>query len=148
MFTDSLKWDLFVIYIFISLYFVGSCCILVYCMFLCCPAKTQAEVKKSKRSIQDDINQKKISLPVISLNTDSKNQLSAPQRSRSKSLIVTRPSPHCEDEPVRSGNKLSFLAVIEPLQVTQLEEPPYNRNYVMKTNEDNQISANIIITEH
>ena len=148
MFTDSLKWDLFVIYIFISLYFVGSCCILVYCMFLCCPAKTQAEVKKSKKSIQDDINQKKNSLPVISLNTISMNQLPAIQRSRSKSFDVTRQSPYCEDDTARSGNKLSFLAVIEPLQVTRLEVPSYNRNDVMKTNEDNQISANIIITEH
>ena len=40
LFTDSLKWDLFIIYIIISLVFVISCLILVSYLFFFYPAKS------------------------------------------------------------------------------------------------------------
>ena len=39
-FTGDLKWDLFAFYIVISVIFIGSCCLVVSCLFLCHPAKT------------------------------------------------------------------------------------------------------------
>ena len=37
--TGELKWDLFAFYIVISVMFIGSCCVVVSCLFLCHPAK-------------------------------------------------------------------------------------------------------------
>ena len=39
-FTGDLKWDLFALYIVISVIFIGSCCVVLSCLFLCHPAKT------------------------------------------------------------------------------------------------------------
>ena len=100
MFTDSLKWDLFVIYIFTSVFFVGSCGVLVCCMFLFSPAKAKAGLKKTKRNVQVVVNRKRMSHQIISLNTNSNKELTVNQRPRSVSFNVSRQLPHFEDATV------------------------------------------------
>ena len=52
LFTSSLKWDIFIVYIIISLIFVVSCLIFVSCLFLYYPA--HQEVPKSKVRIHEN----------------------------------------------------------------------------------------------
>ena len=117
MLTDSLKWDLFVIYIFISVAFVGTCCVILCCMFLFYPAKNQTELNKEKNNIQADRTKKKLSAPDISINASIKNELSVPSRYRSNSFNIAFPLPSYKDELVNSAETTTFLAVIEALPV-------------------------------
>ena len=108
MFTDSVKWDLFVIYIFFSIIFVGSCCVLLSCMFLNCPAKNQIKLNKPEISITTN--------PVVHINGNSWNELQIePRCVRTLSLNTTQYYPHSEVELKNKQNKVSFKATIEPL---------------------------------
>ena len=39
--TGVLKWDIFIIYIFICVVFCGSCCLVISWLFLCHPSKSE-----------------------------------------------------------------------------------------------------------
>lgn len=52
LFTDSLKWDIFIVYIIISLVFVISCLILVSYLFVFYPA--QSDLLRTKVTIREN----------------------------------------------------------------------------------------------
>ena len=50
--TGELKWDLFAFYIVISVMFIGSCCVVVSCLFLCHPAKSLTSLNINRNNMR------------------------------------------------------------------------------------------------
>ena len=50
--TGELKWDLFAFYIVISVMFIGSCCVVVSCLFLCHPAKSLTSLNIARNNMR------------------------------------------------------------------------------------------------
>ena len=129
LFTNYLKWDLFVIYMLICVIFLGSCCVWVSCMFLFYPAKNQNEPKKIKEwtNLSEDNKPKGARRnSTSSLHKDAASKIYIDQKSlRSKSINVDSfPASFRRNSSSSNNmkNAFSFRAVVEPLPSRQSEE--------------------------
>ena len=150
LFTNYLKWDLFVIYMLTCVIFLGSCCVWVSCMFLFYPAKNQNELKKTKELPFPDEGKNHGGGRSNSINTFQKiENPKAPKdlkSVRSKSINVDSfPSSFYTSSENALGT-FSFRAVIEPLPNSGLKEKGPEAKSPIKKKDLSQHSDKQIIT--
>ena len=118
--TKSLVWDLFVMYMFICVIFIVSCCILVSYMFLLFPAKSQHEIRKCKQDVNHEGNLKNSSIRSTPIHSTPsiKNELEKNnyRNYRSKSINIIPLSQVPEQSIENETNEFSLLAFIESCQ--------------------------------
>ena len=126
LFTNFWKWDLFVIYMFICVIFLGSCCVWVSCMFLFYPAKNHNEIKKSKELTNQNEKDKQEGARSNSINyfrrCGNYNPLNEQRSFRSKSINVDSFPSSIHALSDNTINAFSFRAVVEPLPNHSLRE--------------------------
>ena len=118
LFTDNIKFDLFVIYIICSVMFVGVCCVLISCLFILRPAGGHSDHQRPKEHTQANKDTITVSLRVqLDSSMPSNKQLNMSKyikttRSKSVNVFNTPNGPHFEV--AGKEHITSFLTSVEP----------------------------------